>query len=82
LHPDLKEKTVKRFLISVVFACVLSSSVFAGDIPSGGFAPPVADGTTKTNPAAPSDIPTNGSAEEISDAVVSALLTVLGFLAV
>jgi hypothetical protein len=69
---------VKRFLISVVFACVLSSSALAGDIPSGGSPSPVPGGTTQTISAR---LTTHHRrrGREISDAAVSALLTVLGF---
>ena len=35
-----------------------------------------------TNTTSPGDIPTSGSAEQISDAALSALLTVFGLLAV
>jgi len=73
-----RRKPVKRFLVSVVLACVLSSSALAGDIPSGGSPapPPPSQTTTSTSPGA---TPSNGS-EEITDVVLSALSTVLGLL--
>ncbi|HEY2975167.1 MAG TPA: hypothetical protein VGJ48_21810 [Pyrinomonadaceae bacterium] len=75
---------MKRFLIAVALTSVLSSSALAGDIPCGSPSPPPApDGTTQTTTtSSPGEIPTDGSAEQVSDAGLSALLTVLGFLAV
>jgi hypothetical protein len=74
---------VKRCLMLVTLVCVLSSSAMAGDIPSVGTPAPAPSGTTQTTTTtSPSDIPTSGSAEQVSDTALSALLTVLGFLAV
>jgi len=74
---------MRRFVLAIALACTLSGSVLAGDMPTGGIAPPPTNGPTQTiTPTPPGDIPTDGSAEEISDAALSALLTVLSFLTV
>lgn len=75
---------MKRFLISVTFACVVSSSALAGDIPSGGSpAPPPPNGITEQiTPTSPGEVPSVGTLGQISDATLSALLNVLGLLAV
>ncbi len=72
---------MKRFLMTMVLACALSSSALAGDIPSVGFAPPPPDETTQTtNTTLPGDIPSVGATEQISEAAVSGLLAMLGML--
>jgi|GEM_PF-1663725 len=74
---------MKRFLMTMVLACALSSSAVAGDIPSGGFAPPTPDEITEpTNTLLPGDIPSGGFADQIPDAALSGLLAVLGLLVV
>jgi hypothetical protein len=66
----------------MTLAVVLSSSALAGDIPSGGIAPPPATGTTEaTATTNPGDIPCGGNAESLSSDALSALLSVLSFLA-
>jgi hypothetical protein len=72
---------MRRFVLAIALACTLSGSALAGDMPTGGIAPPPTNGPTQTI-TPPGDIPTDGSAEEISDAALSALLTVLSFLTV
>ena len=71
---------MKRLLMTLALACVLSSSALAGDIPSDG-SPSPAPNPTPTITTEPGDIPTSGKAELSSDAL-SALLSVLSFLVV
>lgn len=72
---------MKQFLAAMTLACVLSVSALAGDIPiSGSPAPPPSGMMETTNPTSPGDMSSGGSAEEMSDAALSALLTVLSFL--
>ena len=62
---------------------MLSGSVAAGEIPTSGTPAPAPSGMTQTTTAtSPGGVPTSGSVEEMSDAALSTLLTVLGFLAV
>lgn len=70
---------MKRFLMTVVLACVLSVSALAGDIPCDLHAPAPTGTTPTTNATSPGDIPC-GFAEQISEAGLSGLLTVLGLL--
>jgi hypothetical protein len=71
---------MKRLLAPMALTCVLSVSALAGDIPTLGAPQPAPAQTTTTT--SPGDVPTVGTAEQVSDAALSALLTVLGFLAV
>ncbi len=74
---------MKRLLTAIVLALALSASAIAGDIPISGSPSPPPSGTTQTTTTtSPGEIPTDGSAEQVSDMALSALLTVLGFLAV
>ena len=74
---------MKRFLMSIALACVLSSSALAGDIPSVGSPSPPPQGLTQaTDATSPGELPTAGYAEQMSDAALSGLLAVLGLLAV
>jgi hypothetical protein len=75
---------MKRFVMTVALACVLSVSALAGEVPTGGAPdPPAPEGTTQTtNETSPGEIPISGYAEQISDAALSGLLAVLGLLAV
>ena len=75
---------MKRFLIAIALTCVLSSSALAGDIPSDGSAAPKPSGITQTTgetQTPPGDIPSGGKAEELSSDTLSAVLSVLSFLA-
>ena len=70
---------MKRLLLTIALACALASSAFAGEIPSvGAPAPPPAG--TQTNTPSAGDVPR--ATEQVSDVVLSALLTVLGLLSV
>jgi hypothetical protein len=71
---------MKRLLITLALTSILSVPALAGDIPTVPSTQPAPDGASSA--PAPSDIPTDGSAEQVSDTALSALLTVLGFLAV
>ena len=74
---------MKRFLAAIFITCVLSVSALAGDIPiSGSPAPATSEPTTsaQASETAPGDIPSDGRTELSSEAL-SALLSVLSFLA-
>jgi len=72
---------MKRFLAAIFITCVLSVSALAGDIPiSGSPAPPPPPSNATMETTEPGDMPTSGKAELSSDAL-SALLSVLSFLA-
>ena len=76
---------MKRVVITLILTFAVSPSVLAGDIPTDGSsspAPHVATETPKVNPSVPGDISTSGSLDELSSDALSALLSVLGFLAV
>lgn len=72
---------MKRLLMTVALTLVLSCSALAGDIPCGNPSPAPEGTTQTTNMTAPGEIPCD-FAEQISDAALSALLTVLGLVAV
>ena len=75
---------MKRFLIAIALTCVLSSSGLAGQIPTDGSAAPAPNGITQTpgeTQTPPGDIPSDGKAGQISSDALSALLSVLSFLA-
>jgi hypothetical protein len=80
---NLKGETfMKRLVMAITLSCFVSGLALAGEVPSVVPAP-APDGTTQTTTTgSPGEIPTDGSAEQVSDAGLSALLTVLGFLAV
>ena len=67
---------MKRFVITVALACVLSSPAMAGEVPSVGFtAPPPAQTST---PTAPGEIPSTDLKQEVSDAVLTFVQLVFG----
>lgn len=70
---------MKRFLSVIALTCLLAVSTLAGDLATGGIAPPPppGDGVTASSPS-PGDVPTSGYVEQISDAALAALLTMLG----
>lgn len=72
---------MKRLVMAITLSCTLSGLALAGEVPSVGPAPPPGAPTQTTNPTSPGDIPSVGAADQISDAALSALLTVFGFLA-
>ena len=72
---------MKRFLAALAITCVLSVSAFAGDMPiSGSPAPPPPPSNATVETTEPGDIQTPGKTSLSSDAL-SALLSVLSFLA-
>ena len=71
---------MKRFLIAVLLTCALSSSTLAGIIPSDG-SPSPAPNPTPTGATSPGDIPSDGASGQLSSEALSALMSVLGFLA-
>jgi hypothetical protein len=72
---------MKRFAMTLVLASFLSSAAVAGEIPSvGAPAPPPSGGTQTTISTEPGNIPSDGLAGQISDAALSALLSVFGLL--
>jgi hypothetical protein len=66
---------MKRFVIAIALACVMSSPALAGLIPSVPVAPPPPDATSA--PSAPGDVPTVGLTEEISEAALDLVQLVL-----
>ena len=78
---------MKRFLGAVALACVFSVSALAGELPTGGFTAPApgelpTGGVTSPAPSettSPGDLPTSGFAVQVSDAVLSALLSALAW---
>ena len=70
---------MKRLLMSVTLAVVLSPSALAGDIPSGGIPAPAT--TEPTGATSPGLIPSDGMSDQLSSEALSALMSVLGLLA-
>jgi hypothetical protein len=62
------------------FACVLSVSTLAGEIPSDGKTQPQPQPTASSTVLG--DIPSGDSARSISGAAISALLTALGLASI
>jgi len=81
---------MKRFLSAIALTCVLAVSALAGDLPTAGIASPSpgdlptagVSSTAPTGTTSPGDLPTGGFADQVSDAALSALLSVLGLVAV
>ena len=77
---------MKRFLAAMALVCAFSVSALAGDVPTGGFAPPPppGDGVTASAtgeiPTVPGELPTGGFEQQVSEGALSALLSVLGLL--
>ena len=72
---------MKRFVITMALTCALSCSALAGNIPSDGSPAPAPNGSGQTaTTTSPGQIPTDGIAGQISDAALSALLSVFGLL--
>jgi len=72
---------MKRFVTTVVLTVALSSFAFAGQIPSDGSPAPAPNGSGQTaTTTSPGEIPSDGAAVQISDAALSALLSVFGLL--
>ena len=77
---------MKHVLAAIALSCLLSVPTLAGDIPTDGLPSPAPNGTTQAssgkNPTPPGDVPTVGVPEQLSSDALSALLSVLSFLAV
>lgn len=75
---------MKRFVMAVSLVCALALTTLAGQVPTVGAPdpPPPAGATQATSEASPGLIPTVGYAEQVSDAALSGLLTVLSLLVV
>ena len=76
---------MRRFLMTIVLTCVVSTSAFAGLIPTvPGPQPPPPESASTTSPGdvptVPGDVSTSGVAEQLSSAAQSALLMVFGLL--
>lgn len=77
---------MKRLLMAIAMTFVLSVSALAGEIPcdlnspapgelpTGGISSPI-----PTGPTSPGDVPTGGFAGQVSDTVLSALLSVFAW---
>jgi opacity protein-like surface antigen len=78
---------MKRFLGAIALACAISVSAQAGDVPTAGVTSPAPgdvptagiSSPAPTRSTLPGDLPTAGFAEQVSDAVLSALLSVLAW---
>lgn len=73
---------MKRLLMTIALTFVLSCSALAGEIPCDAPAPPPPAPNQITSEDLPGEIPTSGYVEQISDAALSGLLTVLSLVAV
>jgi hypothetical protein len=77
---------MKRILMLSTLVCVISSSALAGDIPSVPGPQAAPGGPTQASSTAPGDIPTlpgpGQATDQVTEAVVSAVLAVLGIFAV
>jgi hypothetical protein len=71
---------MKRLFVAISLTCVLSVSALAGEVPTVGVPQPPPSATTGLNSS--EDMPTDGSADQISGEALSALLALLSFLAV
>lgn len=77
---------MKRFLSVTLLTCLLAVSASAGDLHTGGSPSPLpgdlaTGGVTSpasTGATSPGDLPASGFAEQVSDAALSALLSILG----
>jgi len=76
---------MKPFIPALALTLALSSSVFAGDMPTSGSPAPAPSGPTVSTQTsdewAPGDIPTSGK-PELSSEALSALLSALSFLGI
>jgi len=74
---------MKRFLSAMALTCILAVSAFAGDIPTSGApsSPPPPATNQMTGAPLLGDIPTSGFDEQVLDAALSGLLTVLSLVA-
>jgi hypothetical protein len=83
LHPQSqKGKQMKRFMLAAAFACVLSATVIAGEIPTTGA--PIAGEIPTTGAQIAGEIPTTGALvappSASCSAVVAAILQIIGIV--
>lgn len=80
---------MKRFLLALALAWVLSGQVLAGDIPSGGIVSPPPGESQTSSTTSPGEIPTGGVAGDIpcdgfaqqaEDVLLGGFLAVVGWL--
>jgi hypothetical protein len=72
---------MRRFLIAAALTCVLAVTTLAGDVPTVGAPAPPPTGLTQTHSTVAGEIPSVGKAGRFSGEALSALLSVLSFLA-
>ena len=75
---------MKRFVTIAALACALFGSAFAGDMPTGGYAPPPPDTTHITSvPAAPAEVPSGGYTQDAAtDITLTAVQAIIGLLSI
>ncbi len=72
---------MKRFLMILALALIFSSSAFAGEMPTGGYAPPPPDPTHITSAPAPGDVPGGDSTQApTTDITLTAVQAIIVFL--
>jgi hypothetical protein len=70
---------MKRFVVVLALLALVSLPASAGEIPTGGIAPPPPpDGIQATNQTAPGEIPTSGSSYEIADTALDLIQMLIG----
>lgn len=80
---------MKRFLGAIALASVIYVSAVAGELPTSGVTSPSPgelptsgiSSSIPTDTTSPGDLTTGGFAEQLSNAALSALLSVLGLVA-
>jgi hypothetical protein len=76
---------MKRLLMAVALVCFIACTTLAGDVPTVGLPQPLPNTTSsapKGDLSNSGEIPSGGSANNLSADALSALLSVLGYLAV
>ncbi len=71
---------MKRLFVAIGLTWVLSVTALAGEVPTVGVPQPPSN--ARTGLSVPGDMPTSDSADQISSEAMSALLSVLSFIAV
>lgn len=70
---------MKKLMMVLVLSLSLSSSVMAGEIPTGGITPPPPDGMQASTTTVPGEIPSGGLTYQIADTTVDLIQMLLGF---
>jgi hypothetical protein len=68
---------MKRLVIAISLACVISTSAFAGEIPSVGITTTRPDGETGST-TLPGEIPSGGLSYEIADSALDLIQMLIG----